>query len=76
MRLLAPMLEAGKVDVVFNGHVHNYQRSYPLRFVPDKQGTLLVGGRDGKTVAGPRRQRPLDARQVVRRHAPTRRPRA
>jgi hypothetical protein len=52
MRLLAPVLEAGKVDVVFNGHVHNYQRSYPLRFVPDKQGTLLVGGRDGKTVRG------------------------
>jgi hypothetical protein len=52
MRLLAPVLEAGKVDVVFNGHVHNYQRSYPLRFVPDKQGTLLVGGRDGKTPRG------------------------
>jgi hypothetical protein len=52
MRLLAPVLEAGKVDVVFNGHVHNYQRSYPMRFAPDKQGTLLVGGRDGKTVRG------------------------
>jgi hypothetical protein len=52
MRLLAPVLEAGKVDVVFSGHLHNYQRSYPLRFVPDKQGTLLVGGRDGKTVRG------------------------
>jgi hypothetical protein len=52
MRLLAPVLEAGKVDVVFSGHVHNYQRSYPLRFVPDNQGTLLVGGRDGKAVRG------------------------
>jgi 3',5'-cyclic AMP phosphodiesterase CpdA len=52
MRLLAPVLEAGKVDVVFNGHVHNYQRSYPLRFAPDKQGTLMVGGRDGKTPRG------------------------
>ena len=52
MRLLAPALEAGKVDIVFSGHLHNYQRSYPLRFVPDKQGTLLVGGRDGKTVRG------------------------
>jgi hypothetical protein len=28
------VFEAGKVDVVFSGHVHNYQRSYPLRFVP------------------------------------------
>lgn len=35
MRLLAPVFEAGKVDVVFNGHVHNYQRSFPLKFVPD-----------------------------------------
>lgn len=52
MRLLAPVFEAGKVDLVFNGHVHNYQRSYPLRFVPDKQGTLLVGGKEGKTVRG------------------------
>jgi hypothetical protein len=36
MRILAPVFEAGHVDIVFNGHVHNYQRSYPLRFMPDK----------------------------------------
>jgi hypothetical protein len=52
MRLLAPVFEAGKVDVVWSGHVHNYQRSYPLRFVPDNQGTVLIGGRDNKTVRG------------------------
>jgi acid phosphatase type 7 len=52
MRLLSPTLEAGKVDVVFNGHLHNYQRSFPLKFEPFKQGTLMVGGRDGKTVRG------------------------
>ena len=52
MRLLAPAFEAGKVDVVFNGHVHNYQRSFPMHFVPDRKGTLLVGGRDNKTVRG------------------------
>jgi acid phosphatase type 7 len=34
MRILAPVFEAGRVDVVFSGHVHNYQRSYPLRFRP------------------------------------------
>ena len=34
MRILSPIFEAGNVDIVFNGHVHNYQRSYPLRFVP------------------------------------------
>ena len=25
--LIADVLEAGKVDMVFNGHVHNYQRT-------------------------------------------------
>jgi hypothetical protein len=35
MRLLAPAFEQGKVALVLNGHVHNYQRSRPLRFVPD-----------------------------------------
>ena len=52
MRLLAPIFEEGKVDVVFNGHVHNYQRTFPMTFVPDKQGTLMVGGKDNKTVRG------------------------
>jgi hypothetical protein len=52
MRLLAPVFEAGKVDVVWSGHVHNYQRSFPLRFVPDGSGTTLVGGRESKTVRG------------------------
>ncbi len=52
MRLLSPIFEAGNVDVVFNGHVHNYQRSFPLKFSPAKQGTLMVGGKDLKTIRG------------------------
>lgn len=52
MRLLSPIFEAGKVDIVFAGHVHNYQRSFPMTFVPDRTGTLLVGGREGKTIRG------------------------
>lgn len=32
MRLLAPVLEDLKVDLVLAGHVHNYQRSFPLKF--------------------------------------------
>lgn len=36
MRLMADVFEAGKVDMVVNGHVHNYQRSFPLKFVVDK----------------------------------------
>jgi len=37
MRPLSPVFEAGHVDIVFTGHVHNYQRSFPLTFVPAKQ---------------------------------------
>jgi acid phosphatase type 7 len=54
MRVLAPVFEAGKVDVVFNGHVHNYQRSYPLRFEPSEQDKAATvdgtsGGRQPRT---------------------------
>ncbi len=52
MRLLAPIFEKGNVDVVFSGHVHNYQRSFPMHFVPAGKGTLLVGGKDNKTPRG------------------------
>ncbi len=34
MRLLEPIFEATGVDVVFAGHVHNYQRSFPFSFTP------------------------------------------
>jgi len=42
MRTLAPIFEKGKVSIVFNGHVHNYQRSFPIRFQPDKNNVLLT----------------------------------
>ena len=51
MRLLAPSLEKGKVAVVFSGHVHNYQRSHPLRFVagpPPADGKGKLYGPTGK----------------------------
>jgi hypothetical protein len=49
MRILSPVFEAGKVDLVFNGHVHNYQRSFPMTFVPSEQnGAKPVKGPDGK----------------------------
>lgn len=35
MRPISPILEANHVDLVFSGHVHNYQRSFPLTFTPD-----------------------------------------
>ncbi len=47
MRLLEPVFEKCGVDVVFAGHVHNYQRSKPLRFKPDAKqtagGSLVTG---------------------------------
>ena len=47
MRLLEPVFEKCGVDVVFAGHVHNYQRSKPLRFKPDAKqaatGSLVNG---------------------------------
>ncbi len=56
MRLISPILEKGKVDIVFAGHVHNYQRTYPLTFKPDNLGIQLVAGANnvkiGKTVNG------------------------
>jgi acid phosphatase type 7 len=44
MRLLASIFEKNKVDVVFTGHVHNYQRSYPLYFKPGKTTGRAVAG--------------------------------
>lgn len=38
LRWLAPIFEKGGVDIVFSGHVHNYQRSYPLTFAPTGPG--------------------------------------
>ncbi|MDP1831617.1 MAG: metallophosphoesterase [Geothrix sp.] len=46
MRPISPILEKYGVDLVLAGHVHNYQRTVPLRFRPTK-----VGPR-GKAVAG------------------------
>jgi hypothetical protein len=49
MRILSPIFEAGKVDLVFNGHVHNYQRTYPMTFIPAKEnGAKPIVGPDGK----------------------------
>ena len=38
MRPISPILEKYGVDLVFAGHVHNYQRTAPLRFSPTKRG--------------------------------------
>jgi hypothetical protein len=44
MREMSEVFERGKVDIVFTGHVHNYQRSYPLYFKPSgKKGREITG---------------------------------
>lgn len=65
MRVLSPLFEKYNVDVVLNGHEHNYQRTRPLRFAPTDEagakkvnsGQRFVPGKftvdqkfDGKTV--------------------------
>ena len=51
MRLMADVFEAGKVDVVFSGHVHNFQRTFPTRFVADR-GPDGKMAREGDLVSG------------------------
>lgn len=50
MRLLSPILEELKVDLVLTGHVHNYQRTVPLKFNPklDSTGTHYVITPEGR----------------------------
>ncbi len=50
MRLLSPILEQLGVDMVLTGHVHNYQRSMPLKFDPkkDSTGTRYVVSEQGR----------------------------
>lgn len=52
MRRMAATFEKGGVDVVISGHVHNYQRTFPLRFVPDAAGGATKKGASKGEVAG------------------------
>ena len=47
-RVLADLLEKSGVDLVFCGHVHNYQRTHPLRFVADRKAVAANGNVDGR----------------------------
>lgn len=62
LRRLAPLFEKHGVSLVLAGHVHNYQRSFPLRFAPNPPapGEKTVSGAftidrtfDGKTNTQP-----------------------
>jgi hypothetical protein len=47
-RALVALFEKWNVDLVFTGHVHNYQRTHPLRFVAAKQANGLLVGPNGQ----------------------------
>ena len=63
MRRMAETFERGGVDLVFTGHVHNYQRTFPIHY-------LTEAATPGKKAIERSRRGPLDARQVVRRQDP------
>lgn len=50
MRLLSPVMERLGVDLVMSGHVHNYQRSHPMKFDPqrDESGLNYVVSPEGR----------------------------
>jgi predicted phosphodiesterase len=51
MRLLSDIFQENGVDVVFSGHAHNYQKSFPMRFEPFRKEGNPSTNPDG-TVSG------------------------
>jgi predicted phosphodiesterase len=51
MRLLCDLFDTGNVDVVFSGHAHDYQRSFPLKFTATRKNGQPTINTDG-TVDG------------------------
>jgi predicted phosphodiesterase len=68
-RLLEPIFEEGGVDITFAGHVHNYQRSLPLKFVPeggiDKKGKVFGRFKIDRTFDGVQNTRPQGVIHIV-----------
>jgi len=50
MRLWQPIFQENGVDVIFSGHVHNYQRTVPLKFTPASPKRDKRGRADGEFV--------------------------
>ena len=67
MRVLAEVFEAGRVDVVWSGHVHNYQRTYPLDLPRPIAGpTASRSVRPRRSPADGRSTRSFDGRDHTR----------
>jgi acid phosphatase type 7 len=52
MRVLSPLFEAQRVDIVLNGHEHNYQRMRPFRFAPNGVGKSAAAKQLDRRVPG------------------------
>jgi acid phosphatase type 7 len=52
MRVLSPLFEKLGVDIVLNGHEHNYQRPRPLKFLPAGPGKSAALGEKDRRVPG------------------------
>lgn len=57
VRQLAALYDKHGVDIVWNGHIHSYERTWPIRDgQPGRQGTIYMitgGGGGGLETAGP-----------------------
>jgi hypothetical protein len=69
MRPLEPLFEECGVDLVFSGHVHNYQRTVPLKFAPegekDKKGRINGKFTLDTTFDGVKNTRPAGVIHIV-----------
>lgn len=66
MRLLAKIFEECGVDIVFNGHAHIYERSFPMKFAvrPKADGKLI--GADGSVDGTWTLDRVFDGKSVTK----------
>jgi hypothetical protein len=69
IRPLQPLFEEGGVDITFAGHVHNYQRTVPLKFAPeptkDKKGRVNGQFTLDKTFDGVTNTQPVGVIHIV-----------
>ena len=72
MRALVPLLDRFGVDLVWNGHIHSYERTWPLRAhrpTGDEAGTVyMVTGGGGGPLEGAGPIRPPFQNTVRRGH--------
>ncbi|MBL0311205.1 MAG: metallophosphoesterase [Holophagaceae bacterium] len=67
MRLLSPTFEKYRVQMVFSGHVHAYQRSLPLTFKPDAGAAAkITQSREGEVNGGFNLDRAFDGTKATK----------